>query len=77
MGHSERHIQEGSVANRHIYQDSVCVLDFGPPALYELCDLGDMESAQVKIMWQNVLGQLHQKAAIYSLPLEHSHSCFW
>lgn len=29
---------------------SVCVSDLGSPALYELCDLGHMESAQVKVM---------------------------
>lgn len=28
----------------------VCVLDLGPPALYELCDLGDVESAQMEVM---------------------------
>ena len=27
-----------------------CVLDLGPPALYELCDLSDMEAAQVEVM---------------------------
>lgn len=26
------------------------VLDFRPPALYELCDLGNVESAQVEVM---------------------------
>lgn len=47
--HSGRHIQEGSAANRHIIRTE-CVLDLGPPALYELCDLGHMESAQVEVM---------------------------
>lgn len=28
----------------------VCVSDLGSPALYELCDLGHMESAQMKVM---------------------------
>lgn len=79
VGHSGRHIQEGSVFNKHISGlcVSVCLLDLGPPALYELCDLGDMESAQVEVMWQNVLSQLYQEAAIDSLPLEHSHRCLW
>lgn len=47
----------------------------GPPALYELRDLGDVQSAQVEVMRQNVLGQLHQEAAVDPLPLEHSHRC--
>lgn len=56
---------------------SVCsVLNLGPPALYELCDLGDVESAQVEVMWQDVLGQLHQEAAVDPLPLKDGHRRF-
>lgn len=77
VGHSGRHIEEGSVFNRHIFR----ILSrfphtssyLGPPALYELRDLGDVQSAQVEVLRQNVLGQLHQEAAVDPLPLEHGH----
>lgn len=79
VGHIGRHIEEGSVFNRHIFRMASrfprARSYLGPPALYELRDLGDVQSAQVEVMRQNVLSQLHQKAAVDPLPLEHSHRC--
>lgn len=77
VGHSGRHIEEGSVFNRHIFRIASRLTRgrsyLGPPAVYELRDLGDMQAAQVEVVRQNVLGQLHQEAAVDPLPLEHGH----
>lgn len=55
VGQSGRHIEEGSAFNRHIIRTvhlclCLCVLDLGPPALYELGNLGDVESTQLEVM---------------------------